>query len=593
MADIRKSWPDFRADSNLGGSFALIRRNTIAFIRRNTFGCDKSEYDPDVKTHKMTAGVTLDFIGLMLVTQLLMKWVLTMNEAGTPFLFMGYHIPAPTMQVYSAIVALPGALKPLLGLISDAFPIFGYTKSPYAILLSITGLVGMFALGTSPANPMSLGLKAFLTMEFTKPSFSIALVILALCFVNLMHAMNEVFTAGLLAEKINNLMDSTSDESIEDEATKKNAFNMIGVWVVMGMLASIGAHFACGRVLTDSGAPTLFLIGGFMALSLPLWVVFRGFGEQKLTEEKLANVRAFLARQKEIVGLTILLAVMCLLMLFLPMAGGNGTMLNFIIAIVASATVIIAFVVLLTPVVARMFLCFFIFGAFNINTMGAFQYFCIDNKYQFPGGPNFSKMFMTFWIPLASTLGGLLGCVLFRAFGVSFRFRQWEILVSLLSAPAMFFNIAWAYRWNISWGISDGVWSIISFTTQVFFIALQVMPFTFAVPRMCPYGLESSMMQLLSGAIFMGQIVAEDFGALLLQWYEVEPSGAFFEQDQFDNLGEVMLVKSVIGWVVCFLSLWLLPTLPITADLIQNGKEDAATEGSIWKKYFAKHPPSA
>lgn len=577
MAEFRKTLPNCRLSPSLEGNIAPVRRNTYGFEDPEVTSKDKTR-------EKKNAGMGFDFIGLMFITQLVMKWVQCMTVTGEAYLFMGYHIPAPTMQVYTAITSLPGILKPLLGLISDAFPIMGYTKTPYGIVLSITGLAGMFVCGFSPEDPMQTGLKSFTLPEVTQPTFSVGLLLVCLFFVHLMISMSEVFTAGVLAEKVNQTMDDIDDDSAEGKKT----FNMIGFFVVIGMVAGIGASFVCGQVLTTMGAPTLYLIGGCMATLLPIWVMFRGFGEPKLTPEQLSQVRKFLAGQKEVVGLTILLSVGCLFMLFVPMLAGNGTLINFFVALGTSAVIIASFSVLLTPVIARMLLCFFVFSATNFNIGGAMMYFCVDNKYQFPGGPNFSKMFVTFWLPLVGTIAGFLGCMAFKSFGTGFTLRNWEIMTTVIMAPTLCFNLIWVYRINITWGISDATWAIFEICVMSFFSALQSMPYTFALPRLCPVGLESSMMQLLGGCIFMGGIVAEDIGALILQWFEITPSGAFFEQDQFDNFGKVMLIKSVIGFTCCLMVLPLLPNVLMADKLIQNDRHDAATYGSIWKTWMKK-----
>eukprot|EP00397_Hematodinium_sp_SG-2012_P060967 GEMP01080092.1.p1 GENE.GEMP01080092.1~~GEMP01080092.1.p1 ORF type:complete len:162 (+),score=16.08 GEMP01080092.1:480-965(+) len=42
------------------------------------------------------------------------------------FLYKSYHITGPQMQIYTAVAALPWALKPIIGLFSDLLPIQGY-----------------------------------------------------------------------------------------------------------------------------------------------------------------------------------------------------------------------------------------------------------------------------------------------------------------------------------------------------------------------------------------------------------------------------------------------------------------------------------
>jgi len=369
---------------------------------------------------------------------------------------------------------------------------------------------------------------------------------------------------------------------------QKKSLNLIGTFVIMGMMAGLGAGWVCGRVLTHMGPPTLYLIAGGLATALPLWVMFRGFGEAKLTPGQLTSSRLFIGKQKELIGLTILLSVGCLFMLFVPMAAGNGTLVNFIVAVGASTVIITSFIVLLTPVVAKLLFCFFIFTVSDLNIAAAMQYFSIDNEWQYHAGPHFSKMYVTFWLPLGATISGIAGCYVFKTFGPRWSFRMWELMATLIMIPALIGKLVWVHRLNLSWGCPDEVWSMIDICAWAFVLALQQMPYTFALPRLCPVGLETSMMQLLGGCLFMGGLVAEDIGALLLQWWNVSPSGAFFEDKQFEHFGTVVWIKSVIAFAAPLMVIPLLPNGPISEKLIQNDRPDAATYGSIWKTLVKK-----
>ena len=53
------------------------------------------------------------------------------------FLFAEYNLNASKIQMYSAVAGSPWALKPLIGFMSDAFPIYGYKKMPYVVITTI------------------------------------------------------------------------------------------------------------------------------------------------------------------------------------------------------------------------------------------------------------------------------------------------------------------------------------------------------------------------------------------------------------------------------------------------------------------------
>ena len=51
------------------------------------------------------------------------------------------------MTIYEGVVQLPWALKPIIGFLSDCFPIMGYAKMPYLLLSTIMGCMSLGLLG--------------------------------------------------------------------------------------------------------------------------------------------------------------------------------------------------------------------------------------------------------------------------------------------------------------------------------------------------------------------------------------------------------------------------------------------------------------
>ena len=73
-------------------------------------------------------------------------FVIGYSVGGFDWLMAAGHVPNPTMQVYSSIGLLPFAMKLLIGMMGDAFPVGGYRKNPYIApftFLNIGGLIGI------------------------------------------------------------------------------------------------------------------------------------------------------------------------------------------------------------------------------------------------------------------------------------------------------------------------------------------------------------------------------------------------------------------------------------------------------------------
>jgi MFS family permease len=73
--------------------------------------------------------------------------------ANQPIFFLlkdGLHLSAGGTATFLAIVAVAWNIKPLYGLISDFFPLFGYRRKSYLILTSALAAAAWFLLGSQP-----------------------------------------------------------------------------------------------------------------------------------------------------------------------------------------------------------------------------------------------------------------------------------------------------------------------------------------------------------------------------------------------------------------------------------------------------------
>merc|ERR1719387_1653396 len=71
-------------------------------------------------------------------------------------MYKSYHVPATKMQVYSAITLLPWAVKPIIGLIVEIFPVRGYSRAPAAILTSLAGTLAFAVIGFMPQHALTV-----------------------------------------------------------------------------------------------------------------------------------------------------------------------------------------------------------------------------------------------------------------------------------------------------------------------------------------------------------------------------------------------------------------------------------------------------
>ncbi len=127
-----------------------------------------------------------ELLVMLFVAQHLMKGFV--NEFCAPciaYLYGSYKVTGPQMQIYRGVTQLPWAMKPMIGLLSDAVPIFGYNKSPYILLVAIFGTAAMTTIGIVP-----------------KDSLSITSLVLCLFLIQLQLSTTDLLTEAKYAEKM-------------------------------------------------------------------------------------------------------------------------------------------------------------------------------------------------------------------------------------------------------------------------------------------------------------------------------------------------------------------------------------------------------
>merc|ERR550539_1242474 len=91
-------------------------------------------------------------------------------------------------------------------------------------------------------------------------------------------------------------------------------------------------------------------------------------------------------------------------------------------------------------------------------------------------------------------------------------------------------------RLNHTFGIPDKVFVLGSTVAQNVIFTWQWMPQVVILSFLCPKGMEATMYALLAGCHNLGNTIAANCGAVMLQWLGCDPSGAPKESKQFENL---------------------------------------------------------
>jgi folate/biopterin transporter len=506
---------------------------------------------------KMLNGVFgYKLLWMLFCSQHILKgFVMAYAGASADFLFRSYALQGPQLQVYKAIMALPWALKPIIGVISDTFPILGYKKAPYIMIVSVLAIAGFLYVGLSPDQA------------------PLPAIVCGLIGGTLQTSVVDLLTEAKYSEKMREHTDFGPDL-------------VTYVWsgVAMGGLVGTGT---VGLILQYGGGPkTVYLIcaGAAAIIFIPTSLGF--MEEEKMTVREATAVTArMIRRQPEIIFLALLMA--CSVMAL----GVSGVMfqniqLNFILALSIGFVVITSFGIVLRPLIASMTIFAFLQTCCALSIEGATFYFFTDTFEQYPEGPHFSPFFYTTVMGLVGGTCGLIGLWSYNNYMKQWTYRSIYWVANVAVTIIHLLGLILFTRTNLKWGISDKAFVLCGSVMNSLISTWMWIPGVVMLAHLCPKGLEASMYALLAGCHNLGSSVAQYSGAFMLSEMGIVPKGAPNESGQFEELWKAVLVSALLP----LLSLTILPLcIPAKTqtETIITDHVHSATIGSIWERFRA------
>ena len=473
--------------------------------------------------------------------------------ASADFLFRTYELQGPQLQVYKAIMGLPWALKPIIGVVSDTLPIMGYKKAPYIIMVSLLAMGGFSYVAWSPDHS------------------PLPAIVCGLIAGTLQSSVVDLLTEAKYSEKMR-------------EHTEYGPDLVTFVWsgVTIGGLFATGT---VGLILQYGGGPKVV----YMICAGAAAIIFIPTGMGYLEEEKMtvreatAHTAKMVRRQPEIIFLAILMA--CSVMAL----GVSGVMfqnirLNFILAVALGALVISSFGILLRPLISSMTIFAFLQTACSLSIEGATFYFFTNTPTQFPEGPHFSPFFYTTVMGLIAGVCGLIGLWSYNRYMKQWTYRSIYFVANLAVTVINLVGLVLYTRTNVRLGIPDKVFVLCGSVMQSLVLTWMWIPGVVMLAHLCPKGLEASMYALLAGCHNIGSSVAQYSGAFMLNQLGIQPKGAIGESAQFEDLWIAVTVSALLP----LLSLALLPfCIPAKTqtEAILTDHPHSATVGSPWERF--------
>lgn len=451
------------------------------------------------------------------------------------------------MQVYMSISCSAWALKPIIGIVSDLMPIRGLHKAPYVIITSLIGVSCCAAIGFSTTDSQSV-----LTVVFCLFGMSL-----------------QASTCDLLSEA-----------KYSEHLAAKPTFGPDLLTYVWGGISfgNIMAISVVGTLIQSMGPRSVFLACLFPASAIVYPTLMNYFEEKVVTAQERERMIQHFAKQKEVLGLGVLMCVCTLVLTFMG-ATSQSHFHTFLAAMIVLAVLMPAFHMVLRPEIARVNTFFVLQAALGITINGATFYFYTDKPEQFPEGPHFSAWFFTTTLGLVAASMSFIGLATYNKYMKNWTYRSLLLFCNTVVTLLSLLDVVMYTRLNLWLGIPDTVFVLGSSVSTIVIRQWQWMPGMVIMSQLCPAGMEATMFALLAGCANIGNTIADYTGAYVLEVLHVHPTGAAGESAQFQNLWIASCIATMLPAITIFMIPYLIPQARQT-DKLLLANPTSATSGS-------------
>jgi folate/biopterin transporter len=509
-------------------------------------------YQPGVWILNLQRHFGYKLLTMLAISQHLMKGFATSFYApAVQYLYASYKVEGPRMQVFGGVTMLPWAMKPVIGLVSDCFPIRGYNKGPYILATSCVGIVALAMLGAAP--------QALLGVDR---------VVMCLFLVSLQFATCDLLTEAKYAEKM--------------QAKPEHGPDLL-TFVWFGLQAGgLVATVFVGPVMTHFGPKAAFLIALIPASMIVMPTMKNYLEETPKSAEDVQAARAQMFQQKEACILCVLMFLGTVILTVLGICL-ESVKLNALVALIIAVVMLLSFSLLLRPVIAKVNAFFLLQTALSFSIGGATFYFFTDGPTEFPEGPHFSMEFFTSVLGVIGSVCSLVGILSYQRFMKNWSYRRLLLGTNVVASLLSFLDVMILSRTNVRFGIPDTAFVLGSSVLQSVVSQWMWMPGVVILSQLCPKGMEATMYALLAGCHNLGSTIAQNCGAYVLELLGCAPQGKPNESSQFEHLWIGSALSTVLPMLTLVLIPWLIPDARQTDKLLDENDRDC-TSGSLWRR---------
>lgn len=330
------------------------------------------------------------FGGRFLVMIVCVQWLLkglgpSFSNAANPYLFRSIgHVDATDLQVFSAIIALPWAMKPMMGLYSDFLPINGYHKQLYMM-------------------PMNLCCIICATIVVCMWPLSAAGLVVCGVLITYNTAQSDLFMEAMYSAKIKE--HPTAGPLLISFITAGQS--------ALGLLSSI----ATGPIIQYAGPQYCYTVPLAVALILVLPLHNNFMGErQKVYGNCLEVAKQKYKEDKKLLVMASVVGSIAIGYMAVGMIENFPQPASLLYTLTTSALLCIAMYRQLDRVIFRVVFFTFIQSLLSPSIGSATYYFSTDTAKQYPAGPHFDPSFYVTAVGVVGSLVGLISIAIYNRF---------------------------------------------------------------------------------------------------------------------------------------------------------------------------------
>mmetsp|Transcript_32556 Transcript_32556/g.41751 ORF Transcript_32556/g.41751 Transcript_32556/m.41751 type:complete len:600 (-) Transcript_32556:58-1857(-) len=449
--------------------------------------------------------------------------------AGNYYLKDVLGLDVAKAQSMNNIMMIPWTIKPLYGMVSDTFPILGFSRGPYILGAGFFGTLAWMMLAGLPLQVWSA----------------------CLCFVvaSMSIASPDVMVDAVVAENSRTHPSFTADlQSL--------------CW---GSYA-VGGLVACTMVgwIEDKWSPqAVFFLTSFTAVALVVPAAKNWLGEKRLPRPLWKPKWQQVSSQWHLFALAATVSISATVLSVVvvnstsAITSGVGGLSVSVLASVLTYFVLKRYNIWMGKVALYLFLI----QAMQISAGEAFFYWYTD----YDKGPKFTPEFLGM-IDLVSYLSMMVGVSVYNRFLSQWRYRQIFILAQVCLASVNLLDLVFVLRLNLKVGLPDQAFVLGEEAIAPLFRRMLMMPTFVLASKVCPPGIEGTLFALLMSLMNFGGIVAKITGVGAVKLLGITKT-------DYSGLPILVLVKSITRLLPILLIPMLVPDLKPSDNILPEGEE--------------------